>query len=263
MKILSQILFFLSTSLSLLAQDCYKEAPLENLKLNYCDLWLNLTFQGTIGDDNQRIELRFIEVFQDNEIPSEYFVKGKSRVHNNVCDFEGVIIIDKIMLLEESNGGCEEPFMSDGILYGTYLFKENPNQKHVGQFKGDFKTMFDKKEQIFAVNTGSLGQEDFNCFIGTWQEYGRTESRYCAWGFHIPPSKRENLFKHYDNEFYLFNRMYIEKGWKPYVLSNLSVFIYVPLNFETNTSRTKDEFLKYSNEEIRQAIDIENNAWWK
>jgi len=262
MKSAVLILNFILISILSYGQDCYKEAPLENMKLDYFNLWSGYTFQGTIGDDNQRIELRFIEVSQNRTNPSQYFVQGKSRVHNNVCDFEGVVIIDKIMLLDMSNGGCGEPSMSDGILYGTYSFKENPAQLHVGQFKGEFKTMFDKKENRFVVNTGWLGQEDFNCFMGIWQEYNQTESRYCAWGFHIPPSKKENLLKHYDNEFYLFNPMYIEKGWKPYVLSKLNAFIKVPLDFESNTSRTTEDFFTYSADEIRQAIDEENKAWW-
>lgn len=243
-------------------QDCFKVAPEANMDLDYCNLWLNRTFQGTIGDDNQRIEVRFIEISQDNQNSSQYIVKGKSRVHDNVCDFEGLIIIDKIMLLDETNGGCKEPGLSDGMVYGCYEFKENPKQNHVGIFRGEFKTMFDNKDDSFVLKEAWLGQEDFNLFLGDWSEYGKENSRFCAWGFQIPPSKKENLFKHYDNEFHLFNSEYFDRGWNNFVLSNLDTFIRVPIDFETNALRYEDGFVKYSKQEIDQAILKENEVWW-
>lgn len=243
-------------------QDCYKEGSQDNLKLNYCQLWLDKTFQGTIDDDNQRIEIRFLEIFQNSDIPSQYLVEGKSRVHNNVCDFSGVMTIDKIMLLDEVNGGCE-PGLSEGILYGTYEFKENPNQNHVGIFKGLFTTMFDRKMDSFVINQAVLGQEDFNSFMGTWKEYNKIEMKYCAWGCKIPPSQKDNLFTHYDNEFYLFNSKYINNGWKTYVLSNLISFIKIPRSFDTNELRLVDDFIEYSISEIEQANREEKKKWWE
>lgn len=262
MKSLILFLSFLFLTIQSFGQDCYKEAPEKNMKLNYCDLWLDRTFQGTIGDDNQRIEIRFTEISQNPDIASQYMVEGKSRVHDNVCDFKGVMRIEKIMLLDESNGGCN-PGLSEGIIYGTYKFNENPKQNHVGVFKGDFKTLFDRKLDVFVLNYGTLGQEDFNAFVGTWTEYNKKETKYCSWGFKIPPSKQENLFKHYDNEFYLFNSKYISKGWKSYVLSKLDSFIKVPKEFDINKKRLPIDFIVFSNEEIERAKNDEKNKWWE
>lgn len=262
MKTLLQTLFLLSLSLSLFAQDCYTEATQENIKSDYCQLWHGRTFQGTIGDDNQRIEIRFIEISKDSESYFKYHVKGKSRVKNNVCDFQGIMIVDQIMLLDEARRGGNEPDLSEGIIYGAYVLNENPDQKHVGRFTGDFKTMFDKSPSGFNLNNAWFGQDGFNSFMGTWASYTKAESRYCSWGVQIPPSKNDDLFKHYDNEFYLFNSRYMGSGWKTYVLSNLNIFIKVPKNFETNESRLADDFIEYSSEEIEQATKEEEKEWW-
>ena len=113
MKTLLHLLFFLSLSLSLFAQDCYTEATGESIKSDYCQLWLGRTFQGTIGDDNQRIEIRFIEISKDSESHFKYHMKGKSRVLNNVCDFDGYLIIEQIMILNEAKRDSREPDRSD------------------------------------------------------------------------------------------------------------------------------------------------------
>jgi hypothetical protein len=105
-------------------------------------------------------------------------VKGKSKVKNNVCDFQGTMTIDQIMLLDESRRDCDEPNLSAGIIYGTYVLNENQN--HVGRFAGDFKTMFDKSPHGFNLNNAWFGQDGFNAFMGTWESYNNDEPRYCA-----------------------------------------------------------------------------------
>ena len=263
MKTLLHLLFFLSISLSLFAQDCYIEATQENIKSDYCQLWFGRTFQGTIGDDNQRIEVRFIEISKDSKSHFKYHVKGKSRVMNNVCDFDGYMIVEQIMLLNETKRDCHEPDLSGGIIYGTYVLNENPNQNHVGRFTGDFKTMFDKSPHGFNLNNAWFGQDGFNAFMGTWESYDNDEPRFCAWGLQLPLSMHDDLFKHYDKEFYLFNSKYMDRGWKTYVLTNLKSFIKVPKNFETNELRFADDFIEYRIEEIEQANREEKKKWWE
>lgn len=262
MKILFHLLFILFLSSSLLAQDCYTEATQENLKSDYCQLWIGKTFYGTIGDDNQRIDIRFIEIAKDTNSHFKYHVQGKSRVKNNVCDFQGVMTIDQIMLLDEARSGCDEPTLSAGIIYGTYILNEDPNQSHVGRFTGDFKSMFDKSSDGFKLNNAWFGQDGFNSFIGIWESYVSEEPRFCAWGFQLPLSVHDDLFKHYDKAFYLFNSKYMDRGWKTYVLSNLISFIKVPKNFDTNELRMVDDFIEYPIEEIEQATKEEKNKWW-
>ncbi|WP_372639818.1 hypothetical protein [Ancylomarina sp.] len=263
MKALVQTLILLFLSMSLLAQDCYTEATQENIKSDYCQLWHGRTFQGTIGDDNQRIEIRFIEISRDSESHFKYHVKGKSRVLNNVCDFDGYMIVKQIMILNEAKRDCHEPDLSGGIIYGSYQLNENPEQKHVGRFTGNFKCMFDKSPYGPTLNNTWFGQEEFNSFYGNWANYDKSEPKYCSWGFQIPLSKNEDLFKHYDKEFYLFNSKYLDKGWKTYVLSNLNTFIKVPKNYEIDELRLADDFIEYTSEEIDQASKEEEKKWWE
>jgi len=262
MKTFLQILFLLSLNLSLFAQDCYTEATQENIKSDYCQLWQERTFQGTIGEDNQRIEIRFVEIAKDSESHFKYHVKGKSRVKNHVCNFQGTMLIDQIMLLDEERRDCNEPDLSEGIIYGTYVLNESPDENHAGQFTGDFKSMFDQSPYGFKLNTAWFGQDGFNSFMGTWESYINTDSGYCAWSLQIPPSKKENLFKHYDKEFYLFNSKYLNKGWKTYVLANLNTFLKVPKNFESNQTRSESDFMEFSEDEISKAVEAENIVWW-
>jgi len=263
MKTLLHLLFFLSISLSLFAQDCYTEATQKNIKSDYCQLWIGRTFQGTIGSDNQRIEIRFIEISKDSESHFKYHVKGKSRVMNNVCDFDGYLIVEQIKILNEAKRDSHEPDLSEGIIYGSYQLNENPEQKHVGQFQGSFKCMFDKSPNSPTLSSTWFGQEGFNSFLGSWANYDQSKPKYCSWGLQIPPSKNDNLFKHYDNNFYLFNSKYLESGWKTYVLSNLNIFIKIPKSFKTNDLRMDDDYIEYPIEEVEQATKEEEKKWWE
>jgi len=263
MKTILQIISLFLLGLSLFGQDCYTEATQENIKSDYSQLCLGRTYQGTIGNDNQRIEVRFIEIAKDSVSHSKYHVKGKSKVKNNVCDFQGIMTVDKIMILDEMDMACEEPDLSAGILYGSYEFLENPDQNHVGRFTGTFKIMFDQSPDGYVVNMGGAGQEGFNSFMGVWEDYNKTGSRFCCWGLQIPPSKNDALFKHYDNELYLFNSNYFNKGWRSYVLSNLNSFIKVPVNYETNVSRGETDFMIFTKDEINEAIKNEAVLWWQ
>ena len=50
---------------------------------------------------------------------------------NNICDFDGYMIVEQIMILNETKKDSHEPDLSGDIIYGRYQLNENPEQKHV------------------------------------------------------------------------------------------------------------------------------------
>jgi len=239
------------------SQECYNVKN-ELLKNNFSKLWTSKTFQGTIGNNNQRIELRFTSISKIND--TTYSVIGKSKVNLNICDFKGHFKLYRVEVIKPE---CDDPDYSKGIIYATYMLEENREQNHVGIFSGTIRTMFDETENRIEQFPGWYSDEGVNIFIGEWQEYGKTVSKYCSWGLQIPPTSGGDLFKHYDNEFYIFNNKYLGKGWKSYVLSNLASFVTVPKDFETNETRNSTDFIDFTKEEIEEGTSKEAEIWWK
>jgi len=252
------------TSHALISQNCYQNVNPKDYPKDFSQLWLEKTFQGTIGDQNQRIELRFTSVTQSNSEKQLFIVIGKSKVKDNICDFKGEFKILSLEILDLENSECESPDYPFGSISGEYRLFEDSSQNHVGEFKGTFNTMFAEKANQPVYHPGWFSDEGVNEFIGTWQGYDKAYGKYCSWGLQIPPSKKGDLFKHYESEFYLFNPKYLDKGWKTYVISNLKVFILLPVDFERQEARFKKDFITaFGKEEIEMSQNAEKIEWWK
>jgi hypothetical protein len=245
------------------SQDCYSPSTAYSTS-DFSNLWLNKTFQGTIGKSNQRIEVRFLNILQDVNSKLKYRVSGKSKVNNNICDFIATIELKQVYELNTNNLECEGPSFPSGYVVGSYSMNEDSTQNHVGTFNGTFKSKFVKSDGYIKKFKGWYKSHGVNEFIGSWKEYGNSKSKYCAWGLKIPPTKNDDLFKPYDNEFYLFNPKFLDKGWKNYVIANLNTFLTIPVDFETEEARFSKDFDKsFSNDDINKARETERIEWWK
>jgi hypothetical protein len=60
MRTILQILTLYFLVIPILGQDCSYDATFKMLNYDISDIWLNETYQGTIGANNQRIERRII-----------------------------------------------------------------------------------------------------------------------------------------------------------------------------------------------------------
>ncbi len=136
---------------------------------------------GFIGDDHQRIRIKLISVIKDKENPSRYFVYGKSMVKDNICEFQGAINVTNVFDFKNPHS----PGIRQGKAVGNYVFYENPQQKHVGLFKGVFSSNW------YIDKEGNLKYDDLsdvadgftnNEFVGTWTNYSGTISNICNWG---------------------------------------------------------------------------------
>jgi len=162
--------------------------------LNHTD---NSVIYGFIGNDYQRIRIKFIAISKNPSSPELYDVYGKSMVKNNIDEFHGTIKISKILKLKVIKHGCENGYLFKGMkgeysILGDYTFSENKSQTHSGVFKGNFRSdYFINKHnniQYDDIENCSDGYTN-NQFIGEWKSYDGNTIKKCNWGdFRIPNS---------------------------------------------------------------------------
>lgn len=170
---------------------------------------------GFIGENFQRINIRFISVIQNPVSNLEYLVYGKTRVKDNICDFQGTIRITDSRIYNEG----DLPPLKQGYISGDYLFYEDNDQKHSGYFSGHFKTgfYFDSNGdlQYDALSFVADGFKN-NQFEGTWTNYKTGDSKKCNWGdYRIPDSRDLDMGA---AEFGPSDK-YDDFGWKYYDLA--------------------------------------------
>lgn len=184
------------------------ETELENknsidnyLKFDFSNIWTEKNdddiVYGIIGEEHQRIQIKFLTIEKNINNPKEYFVYGKSMVKSNICDFVGKITISKIQNFKGDNFGVDEEYKGKGIknqalLTATYEFFENKNTKHSGYFSGTLQTLFyiDKNDKVKYNDINSFADGYFNnAFVGKWKMYNSKLEKICNWGdYRVPNS---------------------------------------------------------------------------
>jgi hypothetical protein len=175
---------------------------------------------GFIGDDYQRIDVRIDEVIKNERDPLTYFVRGSSTVKKNRCSFMGIIKINSADIQDRGDyhKGADynvdmETVKKRGIVYCTYQFYENKNQKWTGYFSGDLTTKIyinTANEIKYDAIRGFSDSYMNNSFEGTWTSYSTKKSKNCNWGeFRIPNSGDLNIGA---GEFSP-NPKYLKNGW--------------------------------------------------
>jgi hypothetical protein len=169
------------------------------LKYDFSELWLqtnnNLVY-GVLGDAYQRIQIKLVSISKNSNNPNEYFVYGKSKVKENICDFVGKITILKIQESKREHFGVDEEFKNSGIktqglLSAKYEFFENKLQSNSGFFTGNLETKWflDKDDKIQYDNINIHADGYFNnAFVGSWKMYDSKLEKKCHWGDYRVPS---------------------------------------------------------------------------
>ncbi len=169
------------------------------LKYDFSELWLqtdnNLVY-GILGDDFQRIQIKLISISKNINNPKEYFIYGKSKVKENICEFVGKITILKIQESKREHFGADDIFKDSGIktqglLSAKYEFFENKLQSHSGYFTGNLETKWflDKDDKIQYDNINIHFDSYFNnAFVGSWKMYNSNIEKKCHWGDYRVPS---------------------------------------------------------------------------
>ena len=150
----------------------------------------NWAIYGFIGDDYQRLRVKFISVIREPSYPAVYRVYGKDMVKNNICEFQGEITITNIRQYDDSSYGLDEAWRDSAIqgrflVCGRYELLEDPSQKQAGLFIGWFASFF------YIDRTGAVRYDDIddvadgytnNQFVGEWSSYDGKFRKRCNWG---------------------------------------------------------------------------------
>ena len=191
-------------------------------KYDFSSLWLkteNDFVYGIIGDEYQRILMKFMFVERDLNGSNEYLVYGKSSVKSSISDFIGKITITKIQEFKNQNLGVDDEYKNSGIkshglLTAKYEFFENKEQKNSGLFQGILQSEWylDKDEKI-KYNDIDLNADGYfnNAFVGIWKMYNSNIEKICNWGdYRVPYAKCD--FDIGTGELSI-SKKYIKNGW--------------------------------------------------
>lgn len=168
---------------------------------------------GYIGENYQRMEIHFNSIIQNFDNPFEYFVYGKSKVKNNICEFQGTMTIQETGYIPDD----DNPEVKSGYIAGDFVFFEDRFCSHSGLFAGDFITF------IYIGADSTLYYDDFNTddpaysnnlFTSLWYHYDSELIQQCNWGDkRIPGSADLDVGKESFKPSYRF----LENGWKEYL----------------------------------------------
>jgi hypothetical protein len=189
---------------------------------DFSNLWNSTDNEvyGVIGDNYQRIFIKFISIKRNEKNKAEYIVYGKSNVTSNICDFVGTITIIEIHELKKPKFGVDDEYKNNGIksqglLVASYKFIENKSQKNTGEFYGKVQTIFyiDKNNLIKYNDIESYRDNYFNnAFVGIWKSNNSGKEKICNWGDYRVPSVNCN-FDIGSGELSVSEK-YIKNGWE-------------------------------------------------
>lgn len=210
----------------LLENELRKENQLaEYNHFDFSDLWTktdNNDILGIIGQEHQRIKIKLISVKKNPDNPNVYFVSGKSKFKETICDFNGTINLTEIKEVRKLHFGVDDEYAdkgikSQGVLIADYEFKENEEQKHSGIFKGQLYSKWYltsenqiKYDDIQFISDGYTN----NAFVGIWKSYATGIEKICNWADYRVPKANQD-FDIGAGEFSP-SKKYYEQGWGNY-----------------------------------------------
>ena len=193
----------------------YLLTQLENTDLGF--LWAGVISQsnrlGYIGENFQRLELHFLSVIKNFDNPYEYFLYGKTRVEEVICEFQGSLLITETGYVQDE----EQTEFERAYISGNFVLFEDQACLHSGVFRGNFISgiYLDGQGDIYYDDLNSE-EDDYtnNEFFGEWEGYYPYELKPANWGdFRIPNSLGLDVG---DDEFKP-SFQYLDNGWREYL----------------------------------------------
>jgi len=165
---------------------------------------------GFIGDNYQRLHIHFISIIKNPFNPYEYFAYGKTKVKNNICEFQGIIKITDARLYVEG----DIPEYKQGYAECEVTLYEDSKQNATGFFSGKLTTDFviDNKgvfryDAIYFVADGFRN----NQFVGNWTSYKTKSTKKSNWGdCRIPESGTLDT----GDGYFIVDERYVKNGWE-------------------------------------------------
>ncbi|MCU7550128.1 hypothetical protein OCK74_13475 [Chitinophagaceae bacterium LB-8] len=170
---------------------------------------------GFIGEEFHRFYIHYTSVTKSKDTPYLYYITGKTRVKNNICNFTGEILVQKAVTYKEPVIPEYKQYKS-GSVTCLVTFYEDSTQSSSGIIKGKLTSDFylDKKGRLHydALMFGSDGFSN-NGSEATWTSYKTGKSKKCNWGdFRIPGSEKLDIGV---GEFSVAGE-YVRNGWETY-----------------------------------------------
>lgn len=150
----------------------------------------NWAVHGSIGDSHQRLRMKLLSVIKDPTDQTKYRVYGKSKVKDNICEFQGEFTVTNIRQYDDISYGLDETYRDSSIqgrflLCGMYRLLEDPRQRQAGILSGTFASYFyiDRNGAIRYDNIEDIADGYCNNqFVGTWVSYSSNAPKRCNWG---------------------------------------------------------------------------------
>lgn len=148
---------------------------------------------GYIGNDFQRFYIHITSICRSGTDPLKYVLGGRTRTGNNVCDFEGELYIDSLVMDTPSDEICEWGGIYAGWhLKCRYILREDPEQPGAGVFEGShtLDIAVDRAGNIY-YDTLMLMADGYcnNQWQGAWSSHKTGATKVCNWGdYRIPDS---------------------------------------------------------------------------
>jgi hypothetical protein len=169
------------------------------LKNDFSNIWNktenNLVY-GIIGDNYERILIKFTSIRKSKEKTNEYLVSGISKVKSNSCNFKGKITIISINELKQVKFGVDDEYKNAGIkkqglLKAVYEFIEDEKQKGSGKFSGKLESIwYLDKNDLIQYNDIEIDSDKYfnNAFTGVWKSNNTGNQKICNWGDYRVPN---------------------------------------------------------------------------
>ncbi len=168
---------------------------------------------GFVGVNYQRLQIRFLSVIKNYDNPFEYFIYGKSRSAEHVCDLQGSLVITEVGRLEDN----DRSDIIRGYAAGDYVMFEDQSCFSAGVYRGSFVTTFYEDEDgTFHYDNLREDAPGFtnNEFTGVWEQYYSDSIQTANWGDHrIPGSGDLDT----GSESFYPAAKYQQYGWKEFL----------------------------------------------
>ncbi|MFB9080532.1 hypothetical protein ACFFLS_20575 [Flavobacterium procerum] len=181
-------------------EDLFSKNELSNYsRYDFSNLWNqtenDLVF-GIIGDNYERILIKFFSIKKSKEKSNEYLVSGKTKVKSNICSFKGKITIKRINELKQPKFGVDDEYKNAGIkkqglLTAVYEFVEDEKQNGSGKFSGKLESIwYLDKNDLIQYNNIEIDSDKYfnNAFVGIWKSNTTGREKICNWGDYRVPN---------------------------------------------------------------------------
>ncbi len=193
---------------------------------DFSNIWTTTkesSIYGIIGNNHQRIRMKFLSVHRKANNKNQYVVYGKSKVKDNICDFQGTITLKKILQAKDFDNGVDQMYQGklqdQGVLIADYRFKEDKNHYGCGVFTGKTYAKWviykDKQDKVAYDDISNYSDPyQNNAFIGVWKSYKSKKIKKCNWGdWRVPMAKDD--FDWGVGDFSPSDK-YLKFGWQGY-----------------------------------------------